>query len=69
MSGHVDDLKITGEPDQIKLSLDLITENFDELKIDKDNFDHLGLKHTLLSDGSRTIDQSHYVAELIMTNL
>ena len=64
LSVHVDDLKITGKPDQIKMILELITESFDELKIEKDNFDHLGLKHTLLSDGSRTIDQSHYVSEL-----
>ena len=64
LSVHVDDLKITGEEHELKRVLELLTENFDELKIERDNFEHLGLKHTLEPDGSRTISQEHYVNEL-----
>ena len=38
LSVHVDDLKITGEEHELKRVLELLTENFDELKIERDNF-------------------------------
>ena len=64
LSIHVDDLKITGEKDEIKTVLALLTSSFDELKIETNNFEHLGLKHTLEQDGSRTLSQEHYISEL-----
>ena len=64
VSVHVDDLKLTGVPVLIQLAITKLEEAFDALKIEKDNFDHLGLRHKLLDDGSRSVDQMHYVAEL-----
>ena len=64
LSIHVDDLKITGEDVEINAVLKLLTDSFDELKLATDNFEHLGLKHNLENDGSRTLSQEHYIAEL-----
>ena len=59
LSVHVDDLKMTGEPDQLESLLKLITAHFDELKVERDTFEHLGLRHVLIPDGRRTIDQDN----------
>ena len=64
LSVHVDDLKISGIAEEIKRALQILEKHFDQLKLEKDNFEHLGLKHTLNKDGSRTISQQHYVNEL-----
>jgi hypothetical protein len=64
LSVHVDDLKMTGEPDQLESLLKLITAHFDELKVERDTFEHLGLRHVLIPDGRRTIDQDQYIGEL-----
>ena len=58
------DIKMTGLDDEMKSVLQTLSEHFDELKLERDNFEHLGLKHVLESDGSRTISQEHYVKEL-----
>ena len=68
MSVHVDDLKMTGETAEIESIIKLLTEHFDELKLEKDNFVHLGLRHELHSDGSRSVNQEHYVSELAFIN-
>ena len=34
------------------------------LKLDRDNFDHLGVQHRLHDDGSRTRSQEAYIKEL-----
>ncbi|CAE7799125.1 pol, partial [Symbiodinium sp. CCMP2456] len=40
-------------------------EDFDSQKeVEYDNFEHLGLKHSLHDDGSRSVSQQHYVQEL-----
>ena len=64
VSVHVDDLKLTGIPAEIAEAIKVLEQAFDALKIEKNNFDHLGLRHRLHSDGSRTVDQKHYVEEL-----
>ena len=64
VSVHVDDLKMTGVPAQIKQALSLLEQAFDALKIERDCFEHLGLRHKLLEDGSRSVDQHSYVSEL-----
>ena len=63
-SVHVDDLKLTGLPTEISAAIKSLEQAFDALKIEKNDFDHLGLRHRLHSDGSRTIDQKHYLEEL-----
>ena len=55
---------MTGEEDQLNLVLKVLTEHFDELKVEKDNFEHLGLRHVLEPNGSRSVSQEHYVNEL-----
>ena len=64
LSVHVDDLKITGLPTEIARTVKVLEEEFDALKLETDNFEHLGLKHKLEADGSRTVSQEHYVSEL-----
>ena len=64
MTTHVDDLKITGKPSEMAEVIKGLEEAFDTLKLDYDNFEHLGLRHTLNEDMSRSISQNHYVAEL-----
>ncbi|CAJ1350740.1 unnamed protein product [Effrenium voratum] len=64
LSVHVDDLKMTGKPDEVDALLAMLNKEFDQLKLEVDNFTHLGIKHQLLEDGSRQISQGHYVAEL-----
>ena len=61
---HVDDLKLTGEPKHIDTAISVLEKEFDSLKIEEDNFTHLGLKHTVESDGTRCVSQEHYIAEL-----
>lgn len=64
LSVHVDDIKITGLPSEIEKFLKILTNHFDELKLGKDSFEHLGLKHETEPDGSRSVNQEHYVQEL-----
>ena len=64
VSVHVDDLKLTGLPKEISHAIKALESAFDAMKIERDNFDHLGLRHKLHPDGSRSIDQNHYVAEM-----
>ena len=64
VSVHVDDLKLTGLREQIRGCIKILESEFDALKLEYDNFEHLGLKHSLHDDGSRSVSQQHYVQEL-----
>ena len=64
MSVHVDDLKITGIESEIQAVMEVLNQEFDQLKVERDNFTRLGLRHSLNADGSREISQVHYVGEL-----
>ena len=64
VSVHVDDLRITGETAVINALIKALESHFDALKLEWDNFEHLGLKHCLHEDGSRSVSQQHYVSEL-----
>ena len=64
ISVHVDDLKVTGLPDEIVQARKILENHFDELKTEENTFEHLGLRHTHHDDGSRSISQEHYVKEL-----
>ena len=64
ISVHVDDLKLTGETKRISDAISILEKEFDALKLEEDNFTHLGLKHTLEPDGTRCVSQEHYIAEL-----
>ena len=64
LSIHIDDLKITGTPSEQSALIKALEEKFDAMKIEKDNFEHLGVMHRLHVDGSRTLSQENYVKEL-----
>ena len=61
---HVDDLKLTGEPDMVRQALQTLEGKFDSLKVENGSFVHLGLRHTTLDDGTVEITQAHYISEL-----
>ena len=64
ISVHVDDLKITGEKTEVDAAIKGLEAEFDALKLERDNFEHLGLRHTTNPDGSRSVTQEHYLGEL-----
>ena len=64
ISGHIDDLKVTGEDAVMKQLLDNLEERYDRLKVQKDSFEHVGIRHDRLPDGSYELHQNHYVAQL-----
>ena len=64
LSIHIDDLKITGIPSEQQILVKALEEKFDAMKIEQDNFEHLGVMHRLHDDGSRTLSQENYVKEL-----
>jgi hypothetical protein len=64
MTIHVDDIKLCGHPDLMQSVVTQLESHFDAVKLEKDNFVHLGLAHSLNDDGSISISQAHYIAEL-----
>ena len=64
LSVHVDDIKMCGEESVMKDIVDKLEAQFDSVKLERDNFLHLGLQHDRLPDGSVTISQQHYITEL-----
>ena len=64
MSVHVDDIKLCGETSLMEQTIRKLESHFDALKLEKENFLHLGLQHTTLEDGSVSVSQTHYINEL-----
>ena len=64
MSVHVDDIKLCGERTIMEQTIRKLESHFDALKLEKENFLHLGLQHTTLKDGSISVSQTHYINEL-----
>ena len=64
ISVHVDDLKLTGHPTEVKTAQDKLEEQLDEMKCEANDFEHLGLRHSKHADGSVSVDQIHYAKEL-----
>ena len=60
----MDDIKICGQPKLMQLVIQKLEESFDSLKLEKNNFIHLGLQHVTNDDGSISISQEHYISEL-----
>ena len=60
---HVDDIKLTGSLATIERVLARLRKNFDKVKVEMNEFEHLGLKHRRVSDGF-TISQRHYIEQL-----
>ena len=65
MSKHVDDLKIAGEPDEVKKILKELQIIFGELKIERSTFTNCGVKHVQdLRTKEITLDQITYASNL-----
>ena len=63
MTIHVDDIKMCGHPQIMSWVVKQLEEQFDSIKLEKNNFVHLGLQHALCKDGSMEISQTHYISE------
>ena len=63
VSTHVDDLKAGGIESELKHLITLLESRFDELKIQLDEFEHLGLVHKRVGDYVE-VHQNQYIAQL-----
>lgn len=65
MTIHVDDIKLCGDPAVMTDVIFQLECHLDSVKLEKNNFVHLGLEHSLRDDGSITVSQTHhYMSEL-----
>ena len=64
MTTHVDDIKMCGRPQTMSWVVKQLEEQFNSIKLEKNNFVHLGLQHTLCKDGSMEISQTQCISEL-----
>ena len=64
MSGHIDDLKGTADEPIIKELIDDLEKRYGKLKVQRGNFEHVGIQHCKQSDGSYVLHQHHYVEQL-----
>ena len=62
---HVDDIKVTGEPSEIKLLMSELKNISGKLIINKNEFTNCGVHHKRHPDGSITLDQNEYISALI----
>ena len=62
---HVDDLKIAGEPSEVKLLMDALEKVFGKLTSTRNEFTNCGVRHRRLKDGSVVMDQDEYIKALI----
>ena len=60
---HVDDLKLAGFKDAVLRIIKGLQDDFDKIKLEKNDFEHLGLKHRTTSEGI-ILSQQHYVEQL-----
>ena len=63
---HVDDIKVTGEPQEVKLLMDELEHVFGKLTVTKDEFTNCGVHHKKHQDGSITLDQNEYIQALMI---
>ena len=63
-STHVDDLKFGGVPATLDAILKTLTDQFGELKVHRDSFEHCGIMHDLQPDGSYHLHQNHFAQRL-----
>ena len=63
MSGHIDLKGCAAEPVINALIADL-EKRYGELKVQRDNFEHVGIQHCKQADGSYILHQHHYVEQL-----
>ena len=58
---HVDDIKVTGEPQEVNLLMQELERVFGELTVTKNEFTNCGVHHKRHPDGSITLDQDEYI--------
>ena len=62
---HVDDIKVTGEPEEVAILMKELEHVFGKLTVSKNEFTNCGVHHTRHPDGSITLDQNEYISALI----
>ena len=63
-STHVDDLKVTGDPAWIKWLFAELEKKVGKLTVQDGKFEHCGIEHTRLANGTVIMSQDHYAAQL-----
>ena len=62
---HVDDIKVTGEPKEVKLLMTELEKVFGKLTVTENEFTNCGVRHIKHKDGRITMDQDEYIKALI----
>ena len=63
-STHVDDLKVTGNPTWIQWLIAELENRVGKLTVQRKTFEHCGVEHDQLADGTVVMSQDHYAAQL-----
>ena len=62
---HVDDIKVTGDTQEVKLLMSELEKVFGKLTVTKDEFTNCGIRHRKHKDGKITLDQDEYIKALM----
>ena len=63
-STHVDDLKVTGDRSWINWLFAELEKKVGKLTVKDGNFEHCGIEHSRLNDGTVIMSQDHYASQL-----
>ena len=64
LSGHIDDLKGGGDEAVVAALLKDLERRYGKLKVQRENFEHVGIQHERQPDGSYKLHQNHYIEQL-----
>ena len=62
---HVDDIKATGEVQEVKTLMTELENVFGKLTVNRDEFTNCGIRHRKHKDGTIILDQDEYIRALI----
>ena len=62
---HVDDIKVTGEVQEVKTLMTELENVFGKLTVNRNEFTNCGIRHRKHKDGTITLDQDEYIRALI----
>ena len=63
---HVDDIKVTGEVQEVKTLMPELEHVFGKLIVNRSEFANCGIRHRKHKDGTITLDQDEYIRALIL---
>ena len=64
LAKHVDDLKVAGEPQEVKNLIAHLESGFGKLTYSEGTFTNCGLRHCRLEDGTIQMDQNEYISAM-----